>query len=125
MGAGAVAQALGRLLYLRGEPVIALAARNHTRAERAATFIGPSVQVVPYSELPRLSTRVLVAVSDDAIGLVAETLARAGMCKGVALYTSGARGPEALAPLRAVGVACGMLHPLQTVIDREQGVKRL
>ena len=41
------------------------------------------------------------------------------------LHTSGAAGPNALAPLQAGGVACGVLHPLQTVMTPEQGVQRL
>ena len=40
-------------------------------------------------------------------------------------HTSGAAGPDALAPLQAVGVACGMLHPLQTIMTPEQGVQSL
>jgi predicted short-subunit dehydrogenase-like oxidoreductase (DUF2520 family) len=40
----------------------------------------------------------------------------------VALHTSGARGPEALRALADAGVACGVLHPLQTVATPERGV---
>ena len=47
------------------------------------------------------------------------------MDDAVALHTSGAAGPDALAPLQAVGVACGVLHPLQTIMTPEQGVQRL
>lgn len=125
VGAGAVAQALGRLLYLRRVPVVALAGRSRHRAARAAAFIGPSVQVVTTSDIPRLARRVLVAVSDEAITPVAETMAEGGMSTGVVLHTCGAKGPEALGPLVALGVACGMLHPLQTVTDPVQGVERL
>lgn len=125
VGAGAIARALGRLLYLRGEPLVALGGRTQSRAEQAAAFIGPSVQVVTVSDVPRLARRVLVAVSDEAITQVAETLAAGGMTTGAVLHTCGAKGPEALDPLRVVGVACGMLHPLQTVADPDQGVERL
>ena len=125
VGAGSVAQALGRLLYVGGEPIVALASRSQPRAEHAATFVGPTVQVVTCSELADIVTRVLIAVSDEEITPVAQTLARAGMRTGVALHTCGARGPEALAPLQKVGVACGVLHPLQTVAGTEQGVKSL
>ena len=125
VGAGSVARALGRLLYVDGEPVVALASRSQPRAEHAATFIGPTVRVVTCSELADIATRVLIAVSDEGITPVAQTLARAGMRTGVALHTCGARGPEALAPLQKVGVACGVLHPLQTVAAAEQGVKSL
>ena len=124
-GAGAVAQALGRLMAEGGEPIVALASRSPARAEDAARFItraAPSIQVVGYSELPRLATRVLIAVSDQGIEPVADALTAAGMRSGVALHTCGARGPGALGALRAAGVACGMLHPLQTVMSAEQGV---
>ncbi len=125
VGAGAVAQALGRLIYLHGGSVIALASRNRIRAEGAAAFIGPSVRPVGCAEVPSLATHVLIAVQDEGITLVAEELARAGMCTGVALHTCGAKGPDALAPLKRAGVACGVLHPLQTVPTPEQGVKSL
>jgi len=128
IGSGAVARALGRLMAAGGEPVVALASRSRSRAEDAARFISvaaPSIQVVEYSDVPRLATRVLIAVSDRGIEPVAEALAAAGMRSGAALHTCGARGPDALAALRRAGVACGMLHPLQTIMSADQGVKSL
>ena len=68
---------------------------------------------------------MLIAVSDQGIEPVAEALAAAGMRSGVALHTCGAKGPDALRALRTAGVACGMLHPLQTIMSAEQGVKSL
>jgi predicted short-subunit dehydrogenase-like oxidoreductase (DUF2520 family) len=126
IGAGAVAQALGRLMAAGGESIVALASRNRSRAEEAARFIAvaaPSIEVVEYSEVPRLATRVVIAVSDRGIEAVAETLAAAGMRSGAALHTCGARGPDALKALGAAGVSCGMLHPLQTMMSAEQGVR--
>jgi predicted short-subunit dehydrogenase-like oxidoreductase (DUF2520 family) len=127
VGAGAVAQALGRLLFVRGGPisVTALASRTPAHAKAAAAFIDPSVCAVTIAELPGLADCVLIAVKDEAIPAVAEELARAGMHSGVALHTCGARGPDALAPLQRAGVACGVLHPLQTVATPEQGVRAL
>ena len=128
VGAGAVAQALGRLLAEGGESVVALASRNRARAEQAARFIGGpggSIQVVEYADVPNLATRVLIAVTDQGIEQVAEALAAAGMKSGEALHTCGARGPDALEALRRPGVACGMLHPLQTIMSPEQGVRSL
>ena len=115
-----------------GEPIVALAGRNRSRAEHAARYIsgpgGPgsrSIRIVEYSELPGLATHVLIAVSDQGIEPVAEALAAAGLRSGVALHTCGAKGPDALGALRTAGVACGMLHPLQTIMSAEQGVKSL
>lgn len=120
VGAGAVATALGGRLHAAGAPVVALASRTLPAARRAAAAIGPSVQVVSCTALPHHVQRVIVAVTDDGIGPVAATLATAGM-RGIVLHTSGARGLAPCEPLRAVGVACGMLHPLQTVVPRERG----
>jgi predicted short-subunit dehydrogenase-like oxidoreductase (DUF2520 family) len=128
VGAGSVAQALGRSMVTGGERVVALASRTLPRAEQAARFIGGDASPVPVvhlSELPGLASHVLIAVADEGIRPVAETLASAGMASGVALHTCGARGPEALQPLRSAGVACGLLHPLQTLMTPSQGVESL
>jgi predicted short-subunit dehydrogenase-like oxidoreductase (DUF2520 family) len=125
VGAGAVAQALGRLMVAAGEPVAAVAARNRARAEEAARFIGVSgrpIDVVALDEVPRVATHVLIAVSDQGIEPVAAALASAGLEDGVAVHTCGARGADALSALASHGVACGMVHPLQTVMSRDQGI---
>jgi predicted short-subunit dehydrogenase-like oxidoreductase (DUF2520 family) len=122
-GSGRVAQALGRLLATRCEPVVAIASRDSGHAATAAAFIG--CDAVPLEELPNRAARILIAVSDDAVERVAGQLAGAGMKAGVALHTCGARGPEILAPLVAAGVSCGVFHPLQTVASPEQGLEAL
>ena len=124
-GAGVVAQALGRRLHAGGEPIVVLAARDRPRAERAAAFIDASVRVVAFTELPTSVSHILIAVSDSGIAEVAEALASGGMRSGIVLHTSGAAGLSPLAPLRAAGVACGVLHPLQTVATPEQGARGL
>jgi predicted short-subunit dehydrogenase-like oxidoreductase (DUF2520 family) len=124
-GAGRIGQALGRLLRERGEAVTAVASRRHERAESAALFLGGGVRAVSYADLPKHASRILIAVSDDAVSEVARILAGAGMQRGLVLHTSGSRGPEALSPLAEAGVACGVLHPLQTVASPEQGLPAL
>ena len=125
VGGGSVAQALGRALRERGAPVIALTARRTDRASRAAAFIGPAVRAVEYSELLRLTSHLIIAVSDDAISAVARGLAAAGLRGGVAVHTCGASGPDVLAPLGGGDTACGVFHPLQTVPSPELGAGRL
>ena len=122
-GTGRVAQALGRLLRERGEPVVAVAGRSPGHTARAAEFIG--VAAVLPRQLPERAGRILIAVSDTAVAAVAHTLAQAGWNQGVALHTCGARGPEVLESLARAGVACGVLHPLQTVATPEAGVNAL
>lgn len=118
-GAGRVGQALGRALTMAGQPISLVASRTPEQAERAASFIGGGARPVSYEQL---AGNVLLCVSDDALEQVAGRLT--GDVR-VALHTSGARGPEALAPLLSRGVACGSLHPLQTFPNPEAGVQRI
>lgn len=69
---------------------------------------------------------VILAVPDDAIGPLAEALARADAVSGsqVVLHLSGLHGRDALAPLGATGAALGSFHPLQTVSDPETAHER-
>lgn len=125
VGTGRIACAIGRLLQLRGEPIAAIAGRSHDRSSRAASFIGDKVQPANCADLPRLARRVIIAVPDAEIAGVAETLKSAGMRNGLTLHTSGALGPNVLAPLRDTGVSCGVLHPLQSVASAREGVRQL
>lgn len=124
VGAGRVAASLGRVLRERGVPVRAIASRDIEHARAAADFIG-GAEPVAIAEIPRHAARVLIAVSDAAIPEVAEQLAKAQFAEGAALHTAGSRGPEALAALSARGVSTGVLHPLQTFANPEQGAASL
>ena len=123
VGAGAVARALGRELHAAGVPVVALASRKSASARRAAASINAAVRAVPCADIPHLAERTIIAVADAGIGWAAASLAAAGM-RGVVLHTSGAGGLGPCAPLREVGVACGVLHPLQTIVPPDQGVSQ-
>jgi len=125
VGTGRIACAIGRLLQLRGEPIAAVAGRSHDRSSRAAAFIGDKVRPAECGDLPRLARRVIIAVPDSEIAGVAETLKSAGLRNGLALHTSGALGPNVLAPLRDTGVSCGVLHPMQSVASAQEGVRQL
>ncbi len=129
-GTGRLAQALGRLLHQRGQPITAIAGRDLRRTSEAADFIGMGVQKsavrsVSLPDLPKAASHVIVAVPDDALSSVARTLSGSDSEIRVALHTCGSRGPEALAELTERGASCGTLHPLQTISTREQGAADL
>jgi predicted short-subunit dehydrogenase-like oxidoreductase (DUF2520 family) len=124
-GTGPVAQALGRYLVERGQPVVAIAGRNPERTALAARFINPYTAPVKIQELPEFASHILIAVSDGAIEPVAALLARSGFRHGIALHTCGAKGPEALMALASRGVHCGSLHPMQSFATAEQGLANL
>jgi len=125
VGAGRLGQALGRLLRENNQNVVAVASRSLNSARRAASFIGDSTEALPIEQIPSRATHLLIATPDSTITDVARQLAAAGMRGGVALHTCGALGPDALAPLAAGGIACGLLHPLQTIPNPEAGVQAL
>jgi predicted short-subunit dehydrogenase-like oxidoreductase (DUF2520 family) len=119
-----MAQSLGKALQDCGITIAAVASRDFDHAQRAAAFIGGATPV-RYGELSLLASHVIVAVSDRAIPVVAQEIAQGSGSVRVALHTCGAGGPELLAPLAALGVSCGAIHPLQTVRDRDKGVEAL
>ncbi len=121
VGAGRLAQALGRALQQRGEAIAVLAGRNPSGSRRAASFVGADVRPIACEDVPKEVSRVLIAVPDTEVASVAASLVRGGMRAGAALHTCGAHGPEILAPLIQAGVSVGVLHPLQTVSDPEKG----
>jgi len=124
-GTGRVAQALGRYLIERGQPVMAIAGRNPERTAQAASFLNACTTTVKIQDLPAFASHILIAVSDAAVEPVAALLARSGFRRGIALHTCGAKGPEALKVLASRGVNCGSLHPMQSFATAEQGLVSL
>jgi predicted short-subunit dehydrogenase-like oxidoreductase (DUF2520 family) len=111
-GAGRLARAIGCLLRDSRQPLASIASRTPARAQAAAEFIGAGIEAVTYADLAKHTQRILIAVPDDALEPVADTLV---IDRGIVLHTCGARGAEALDRLRARGVSCGAIHPLQTI----------
>jgi predicted short-subunit dehydrogenase-like oxidoreductase (DUF2520 family) len=70
---------------------------------------------------------LILAVRDDAIKPLAESLARSRAVseRHVVLHLSGVQGQEALGPLVGTRAALGSLHPLQTIVEPEQTPERL
>lgn len=106
-------------------PIAWIAGRDAGRTAGAARFIGREVLPVSFDNLARRAGRVLIAVSDDAIGEVARVLAAAANQPGLALHCAGGVDVSVLEPLRARGFACGSIHPLQTICDPAQGAAAL
>jgi predicted short-subunit dehydrogenase-like oxidoreductase (DUF2520 family) len=122
VGSGRVAQALGRVLLERGEHVTCIASREAAHARTAATFLGCGVEAVGLAAIARRASHLLIAVADRAIADAAVAVASSGMTEGVVLHTCGAREIDELKPLRELGWACGVLHPLQTFSSPSQGM---
>jgi predicted short-subunit dehydrogenase-like oxidoreductase (DUF2520 family) len=70
---------------------------------------------------------LILAVRDDAITPLAESLAKARAIseRHVVLHLSGVQGQEALGPLVTSRAALGSLHPLQTIVEPDLAPARL
>ncbi len=122
IGAGTVGKALGRRLADAGWHIRALSCRTMESARAAAAFVG---QGEPLDDAPKAAMRgdvVLLAVPDDRIQEVAESLARWGSLRkgAVLIHVSGGRAASAMSSAREVGAHVASMHPLQTFASADQ-----
>lgn len=127
VGPGRVGSTLARALASAGWPVVAVAGRGVEARRRLAQTLGPGVRWGGVDELDGPYPLVLLTVSDDAIGAVADRLAALGVLdrRAVVMHVSGALGSDVLAAAAAAGAATGSMHPLQTFPDVEAGLRAL
>lgn len=121
VGAGAAGTAIARAARAAGLPLAALACRSVDRARERAALAGGG-QALDLAGLLAAGSAgpalLLLGVPDRAIAEVAARLAGRPWPAGcVALHLSGSVAVEALAPLRARGVALGAVHPLKSFVD--------
>jgi predicted short-subunit dehydrogenase-like oxidoreductase (DUF2520 family) len=105
----------GRHVYLYGR-------RSKSVPPPLELVVGPSDEAPPWlSQVVVL----LLAVRDDAIGPLAQSLAASkGITAGhTVLHLSGSLGREALEPLEGTGAALGSWHPLQSIADPERAAE--
>ena len=110
VGAGPVGTALGVAISRAGWPVAAVCSRDSGRRERFRGLV-PSARAFfePTAILDEVEL-VILAVPDDAIPSVVESLR---LYSGQTLvHTSGLLGAEVLAPALAAGSHIGAFHPL-------------
>ena len=151
LGAGAAGSALALALHRLGWPLGVIARRTEAdaRARCEALGGGTPAAVDGFAEALRAHAEapgphpplLLITVPDRLLAPTAAALAgdlagsgagpAAGPAAGipaltgepVALHLSGSEEVEALAPLRAVGLAVGGLHPLKSFVDLETGAR--
>jgi predicted short-subunit dehydrogenase-like oxidoreductase (DUF2520 family) len=125
VGAGAAGSGLGRALQRSGWPVDAVVCRSANHATASADVVGGgrplSLDGLLEDRSGHDALLLLVAVPDHAVPQVAERLAtRAWPAGTAALHLSGSVEVDALAPLRAAGLAVGGCHPLKSFVDPER-----
>lgn len=123
VGGGAVGTALAVALSRAGWPVHAVASRDPERRARLAAAAGGARAFAEPQALIEEVELIVLAVPDDAIGPLAETVR---MYSGQAMiHTSGALGAEVLGPAMAAGTQIGAFHPLVAFADTERAVAAL
>ena len=126
LGAGRAGLSLGVALQAAGVRVVAVHGRRALHDAPGAVARLPHTHgPLPEDALTAASV-VLVAVRDAQLDDALRELDRPALRAGtVVLHASGARTPEAAAPLRARGAAVGTFHPLLPLAAPAHGAERL
>lgn len=126
IGAGRVGSSVGFLLARAGYAVTAVAAQTAASVEKALEFIRGG-------GFPADATKavgadiVFITTPDRTIRDVCEKLSREGGLKpgSLVVHMSGAHSLDLLDAAKAAGAFRAVVHPLQSVPSREQGVRNL
>jgi predicted short-subunit dehydrogenase-like oxidoreductase (DUF2520 family) len=127
IGAGRVGSAVGFLLRRAGYTMAAVAARSLASAEKASAFIGAGDPTMDAVKASSKADIVFITTPDGAIKNVCDRISSGGGFKAGALvlHMSGAHSLDLLDAARIAGAHRAVLHPLQSVASREQGITTL
>ena len=127
IGAGRVGSSVGFLLKRAGYAVTAVAARTAATAEKAAAFIGGGEPLADVIQAASKADIVFITTPDRNIREVCDTIAtNSGLKSGsLVVHMSGAHSLELLSTVRTKGSSRAVIHPLQSLASREQGVQTL
>lgn len=126
IGAGRVAQALGRRLVEGGMELFGVWARRPEAARAAAEFCQGGLVLGSPTELAGADC-VLLALSDGILEDRVREAAELGAVRDGSLWihTSGRHDLEPLAPVVEAGGRIASLHPVCPIPDREEGYRQL
>jgi predicted short-subunit dehydrogenase-like oxidoreductase (DUF2520 family) len=117
LGAGRAGSAIYARLREIGEAPALLWTRSEVTAQAARADGFPAESGATWPDF-RSASLVLLAVSDGAVGGVAQSLAGSIRPDAVVAHLSGALDLTPLAPFSAEGIAVGSLHPLVSIAQR-------
>jgi len=127
IGAGRVGGSIGYLLKEAGIAIGAVVTRSLQSAEQAALFIGEGDPMVDAAAAAKRADLVFITTPDRSIKQVCSAIAGAGAFKRDALvvHMSGVHSLDILEDARTAGARRAVIHPLQSLADREQGIKMI
>ncbi len=126
ISAGRVGAVLGNALRAAGHQVTGVVARSDASLERADVLL-PGAPILSPEEVVERSELVILAVPDDELAPLAESLAHRGIVPGAQIiaHTSGRYGIEVLRPLEEAGAITLALHPAMTFTGTSLDLGRL
>jgi predicted short-subunit dehydrogenase-like oxidoreductase (DUF2520 family) len=127
IGAGVVGTALGYLLKQNGYTIAGIASKTMNSAGKAQEFIGQGEASTDLAAAAGKADIVFITTSDSAIKGVCKKIASAkGFKKGsVVFHTCGALSSKALLPAKNSGAHIASLHPLQSLANVKEAVRRI
>ncbi|MCH7229291.1 DUF2520 domain-containing protein [Glycomyces sp. L485] len=122
VSAGRVGSIVGAALQRAGHRVVAASAVSDASKARASRHF-PGAEILPPPDVAASAELLVIAVPDDAIAPLAESLPiRPGQ---IVVHTSGAHGTAALAPAHGAGALTIALAPAMTFTGRPEDLDRL
>src|SRR5574341_667885 len=125
IGAGRVGSSVGFLLKRAGYAVTAVAARTAESAQKASRFIGSGEPTTDVVQAASRAEVVFITTPDRAIEEACAMIAGALKPGSLVVHMSGAHSLGLLAAAKAKGASRAVMHPLQSLADREQGIRTL
>lgn len=127
IGAGRVGGSVGFLLKGAGYRITSVAARTRDSAAKAAAFIGAGEPTADIVRAAAQADFVFITTPDRAIQEACEKIAAANVLKprSLVIHMSGAHSLGLLDSASKAGAHRAVLHPLQSLASREQGIKTL
>lgn len=123
IGAGTTGTALAVRFSQKGCPVVAVASRTLTSAQKLASLVTNCQIYHTSQEVADAAELVFITTPDDIIaGVCGEVQWHAGQN---VVHCSGAHSVDILEPARKLGAAVGSFHPLQTFADVDQAIENL
>jgi predicted short-subunit dehydrogenase-like oxidoreductase (DUF2520 family) len=127
IGAGRVGSSFGFLLNRAGYAVTGVAARTLASAEKAAAFMGAGIPTTDVVQAASQADIIFITTPDRVIKDVCNTIAAGNAVRAGSLivHASGAHTLDLLDGATACGAHRAVLHPIQSLASREEGVKNL
>ncbi len=127
IGAGRVGSSVGFLLSRAGYAVKAVTGRSVESAKKASVYIGSGEPATDIARAAAQGDIVFITTPDRVIREACDSISAAGGFRpgSLVIHMSGAHSLALLDSARKAGALRAVLHPLQSLASREQGIKTL